>query len=85
MKVRFVEAEKAQHPVSLLCTAAGITPAGFYAARYRPVSSRQRHDDDLGGLISESYAQSRGTYAHRACTPIWPQLACGSAASASPG
>ena len=62
MKVRFVEAEKAQHPVSLLCAAAGITPAGYYAARHRPASARQRRDEELRALVRESWERSRRTY-----------------------
>ena len=62
MKVRFVEAERAQHPVSLLCTAAGITPAGYYAARRRPESQRVRRDHELCGLIATAHTRSRRTY-----------------------
>ena len=62
MKVRFVEAERAQHAVSLLCKAVGITPAGYYAARRRGVSLRARRDVELAGLIRASWTQSRGTY-----------------------
>lgn len=62
MKVRFIEAERAQHPVSLLCKAAGITPAGYYAARQRAPSAKARRDGELADLIGRSFAGSRRTY-----------------------
>jgi putative transposase len=62
MMVRFIEAEKAQHPVSLLCKTAGITPAGYYAARRRAPSATARRDGELAELIGRSFAASRRTY-----------------------
>ena len=35
MTFRLIEAEKAQHPVSLLCSVLGVTRAGYYAWRQR--------------------------------------------------
>jgi putative transposase len=35
MTFRLAEAEKAQHPVSLLCSVLGVTRAGYYALRHR--------------------------------------------------
>ena len=36
MRFRLIEAERAQHPVSLLCSVLGVTSAGYYAWRSAP-------------------------------------------------
>jgi putative transposase len=67
MKFRLIEAKKAQHPVSLLCSVLGVSRAGYYAWKHRPVSSRQRRDDELTALIREIHADSDGSYG-------WPRM-----------
>ena len=42
MKFRLVEAERAEHSVSLLCGVLGVTRAGFYTWRSREPSKRER-------------------------------------------
>jgi hypothetical protein len=43
-RFRFVEAEAAQFPVSLLCRVVGVTRQGFYAWKRRPPSERELAD-----------------------------------------
>ncbi len=59
MSFRLIEAEKAQHPVSLLC---GVLGAGFYAWRRRGPCARELRDRELSGLIERIFKDSRGTY-----------------------
>jgi putative transposase len=62
MRFRLVEAERAQHPVSLLCSVLGVTRAGYYAWRRRGPSQRQLGDARLERLIVSIYDGSRQTY-----------------------
>ena len=62
MSFRLIEAERAQHAVSLLCNVLGVTRAGFYAWKRRPPSARELQDEQLLELISQIHAQSKETY-----------------------
>jgi len=62
MSFRLIEAERAQHAVSLLCNVLGVTRAGFYAWKRRPPSARELQDDQLLALIGRIHAQSKETY-----------------------
>jgi len=67
----FVEAEKANFPVAVLCRLLGVSRSGYYAWRRRPPSARTRADQGLSQRIWEIHEQSRGTYG----TPrIWAEL-----------
>ena len=48
-RFRFIDAEKATHPVALLCRVLGVSRAGFYAWRRRPPSARSAADAALTG------------------------------------
>jgi putative transposase len=62
MRFRLVEAERAQHPVSLLCKVLGVTSAGYYAWRRRGPSLRLLGDAELQRLIVSIYDGSLQTY-----------------------
>jgi hypothetical protein len=62
MTFRLIEAERAQHTVSRLCEALGVTRGGFYAWSNRPPSSRELRDRELMRLIERIHRDSRGTY-----------------------
>jgi putative transposase len=62
MTFRLIEAEKAQHPVSLLCSVLGVTRAGYYAWRRRGLSRRALGDAVLSSLIGRVFVESLGTY-----------------------
>ena len=61
-RFRFVEAEAAQFPVSLLCRAVGVTRQGFYAWKRRGPSVREVADGELGELIRKVHAETEGIY-----------------------
>src|ERR1700694_637719 len=62
MRFRLVEAERAQHPVSLLCRLVGVTNAGYYAWGRRGPSLRQLGDEELARLVVSIYDGSLQTY-----------------------
>ena len=62
MRFRLVEAERAQHPVSLLCKVLGVTSAGYYAWRRRGPSLRLLGDAELQRLLVEIHDGSLQTY-----------------------
>jgi putative transposase len=62
MKYRLIEAEKAAHRISRLCTVLGVTRRGFYAWRRRGPSLRQLGDAELARLIVTIYDGSLKTY-----------------------
>ena len=62
MSFRLIEAEKAEHRVSRLCSVLGVTRAGYYAWRRRPPSSRRRRDLELKPLLQAAFSDSLETY-----------------------
>ena len=67
MCFRLIEAEKAQHPVSLLCSVLGVSRAGYYAWKDRSPSPRRRRDDQLLAMIRRIHDESGGSYG-------WPRM-----------
>ena len=61
-RFRFIDAEKASHPVALLCRLLRVSRAGFYAWRTRPPSCRSAADARLTAVVRGVHAGSRGTY-----------------------
>jgi len=61
-RFRFVEAEAAQFPVSLLCRVVGVTRQGFYAWKRRPPSARELADRGLAERIKQIYVESEEIY-----------------------
>jgi putative transposase len=67
MCFRLIDAKKAQHPVSLLCAVLGVSRAGYYAWKDRPVCERRRRDRELLDAIRAIHEDSRATYG-------WPRI-----------
>jgi putative transposase len=63
-RFRFVDAEKARFPISLLCRTVGVSKSGYYAWRDRPPSKRTREDATLTERIVEVHKRSRQTYGY---------------------
>lgn len=59
---RFVEREKAHHPVTRLCRVLGVSPSGYYAWSQRGPSRRAQSDAALTKRIQQIHQESRGTY-----------------------
>ena len=58
----FIEEERKRFGVTRLCRLFGVTRAGFYAWRRRPVSARRRQDRDLLEAMRAIFEGSGGTY-----------------------
>ena len=61
-RFRFVEAEAAQFPVSLLCRVVGVTRQGYYAWKRRPPSARELADRELGERIRQIHVETEEIY-----------------------
>ena len=61
----FIEVEKANYPIQMLCRMLGVTRQGFYAWRTRPPCQRRIVDAAYTAVIkrihTESAMQLRGT------------------------
>jgi putative transposase len=62
VKFAWIEAKKADHHVTVLCKALGVSTSGFYAWREREPSRRQRQDAQLSIEIAAIFQQQRGLY-----------------------
>jgi putative transposase len=63
-RFRFVDAEKARFPVSLLCKTVGVSKSGYYAWKNRPPSKRTHEDAALTERIVQVHKRSRETYGY---------------------
>ena len=62
MRFAFIDAEKAQFPVTMLCRLLNVTPAGYYAWRKRPESQRSKDDRLLEIKIKAAHEAHRKVY-----------------------
>jgi putative transposase len=62
MIFRLIEAKKAEHAISRLCSVLGVTRAGYYAWRSRRPSRRELADQELSGLVGRVFVESLETY-----------------------
>ncbi len=60
----FIEAQKAEFPVSLMTRILGVSRSGYYAWRGRGPSGRETADIELTARIRRVHASSRGTYGY---------------------
>jgi transposase InsO family protein len=58
----FIEQHREVWPVTLLCDTLGVSTAGFYAWRGRPVSDQQRRRDSLLVKIRAAHAEVKERY-----------------------
>ncbi len=56
MKFQFINEHKGQWPVRTLCRVRGVSPAGFYAWRSRPGSTRAVANRELLAHVRRLYA-----------------------------
>ena len=65
MSYRFIAAEKAHYPVTLMSRLLQVSRSGFYAWSKRAESARSRSDRALVLDIKAAHQASRGTYSPR--------------------
>ena len=58
----FIEIEKADHSIALMCRVLGVSRSGYYAWRVRPPSRRERDNAALIKRIHRIHRDSRETY-----------------------
>ncbi len=61
-RYRFILAERASYPVTLLCRVLQVARSAYYAWARRGVSARARADEQLAAQIAAIHACSRATY-----------------------
>ncbi len=61
---RFIEAQKAYYPVSLICRVLGVARSGYYAWKGRGISARAVANAGITERIRGIHRQSRGTYGY---------------------
>jgi transposase InsO family protein len=59
---RFIHQHRTRWPVTAMCDALAVSPAGYYAWRRRPVSDRRQRQDVLTAQIRTVHAQVKGRY-----------------------
>jgi transposase InsO family protein len=62
MKFAFIEEQRDQYPVRLMCKVLEVSPSGYYAWRTRPVSQREMANQQLTQQIETVFNASHGTY-----------------------
>lgn len=65
MRYRFISAEKANFPLTMLCRVMKVATSGFYAWEKGPRSSREQENEKLLGLVREIHRLSDQTYGSR--------------------
>ncbi len=58
----FIDAERANHPVVIMCRVLGVSRSGFYAWSRRPPSARRMADRQLAERVTDAHEASRRTY-----------------------
>jgi putative transposase len=59
---RFIAAERAHHPISVMCRMLDVSPSGFHAWQRRAPSDRQLSDAWLTERIAQIHHANRGVY-----------------------
>ena len=62
MRFRFIEDRRAHYPVRVMCRVLEVSPAGYYAWRSRPESSRSIANRELLANIKRVHRDSHGRY-----------------------
>lgn len=60
----FIETERAEHPIPLMCRVLRVSRSGYYAWRVRPPSAGGLRDAALTDRIRRVHRDSRGTYGY---------------------
>ena len=57
MKFEFIAAEKANFPISFMCSRLDVSRSGYYASRSRPESKRAVDDREIAALLRAEFAK----------------------------
>lgn len=57
-----MKAHQAVWPIATQCRVLGVSPSGYYAWLKRPMSARQKSNNELGETLCDLHKASRGTY-----------------------
>ncbi len=82
---RFIHAERATYPITLLCRVLRVARSAYYAWAGGEVSARAQADAELTAQIAAAHAQSRRTMGRRASMRRCGRAGCAAPASGSPG
>jgi len=58
----FIDAEKTSFPIAFMCRRLGVSKAGYYAWKDRPLANRGVVDARMTKQIHQIHAGSRGTW-----------------------
>ena len=64
-KYGFIDAERANYPVTKMCEWIGVSRSGFHEWRDRAASATAQRQEQLKVLIAHIFADSDGTYGYR--------------------
>jgi putative transposase len=62
MRFGFIESEKANHRVRMMCRVLQVSPSGYYAFVHRSPSHGEQGDAKLKLCVQTVHTTSRGTY-----------------------
>lgn len=62
MRYTFIDAKKAQYPVSRMCNVLSVSQSGYHAWKQRALSMRRRHDLVLSARVQMAFRLSHETY-----------------------
>ena len=62
MKYQFIEQNKQEFPIAVMCRVLDVSESGFYAWRKRPACQRQREDAQLTEEIRQEFTTHQGRY-----------------------
>jgi len=65
MKYHFIVQHQQEYPVALMCQVLEVSVSGYYAWKQRPVSARQRADEQLSVRIRQVHEASHQIYGSR--------------------
>jgi putative transposase len=65
MKYRFIAQHQQEYPVTTVCQVLEVSVSGYYAWQQRPVSARQRADEQLSVRIRQVHEATHQIYGSR--------------------
>ena len=61
-RFQFIQDHEVEFPVTRMCKVLTVSPSGYYAWRTRPISARERANQELFEKIKTVYNDHQGTY-----------------------